>query len=97
MISHKDIMGKYECIIIDEMTYEILKDSYHEHIFGLEDLQTKKEHIVNMLYNFDATDKRILAEDTLVPVGTLFETEEIDRSYTSYCIVHKAGESLESS
>lgn len=42
MISHKDIMGKYECVIIDEITYEILKDSYHEHIFGLEDLQTKK-------------------------------------------------------
>ena len=96
MISHKDIMEKYECVIIDEITFEILKDLYHERKFGLEDLQTKKEHIVNMLYNFDVTDKHILAEATMVPVGTLFESDGFDSSDISYCIVYKAGESLES-
>ncbi|WP_233436708.1 hypothetical protein [Macrococcoides canis] len=96
MISHKDIMEKYECVIIDEITFEILKDSYHERKFGLEDLQTKKEHIVNMLCNFDISDEIILAEATMVPVGTLYESDEFDRSGISYCIVYKAGESLES-
>lgn len=96
MISHKDIMEKYECVIIDEITFEILKDLYHERKFVLEDLQTKKEHIVNMLYNFDISDEQVLAEATMVPVGTLFESDGFDSSDISYCIVYKAGESLES-
>ncbi|MDJ1089852.1 hypothetical protein [Macrococcoides caseolyticum] len=96
MISHKDIMEKYECVIIDEITFEILKDLYHERKFGLEDLQTKKEHIVNMLCNFDISDEQVLAEATMVPVGTLFESDGFDSSDISYCIVYKAGESLES-
>lgn len=95
MISHKDIMEKYECAIIDEITFEILKDLYHERKFVLEDLQTKKEHIVNMLCNFDISDEQVLAEATMVPVGTLFELDGFDSSGISYCMVYKAGESLE--
>lgn len=96
MISHKDIMEKYECVIIDEITFEILKDLYHERKFGIEDLQTKKEHIVNMLCNFDISDEQVLAEATMVPVGILFESDGFDSSDIFYCIVYKAGESLES-
>lgn len=96
MISHKDIMEKYECVIIDKITFEILKDLYHERKFGIEDLQTKKEHIVNMLCNFDISDEQVLAEATMVHVGTLFESDGFDSSDISYCIVYKAGESLES-
>ncbi|WP_254250834.1 hypothetical protein [Macrococcoides canis] len=48
-----------------------------------------------MLCNFEISDERILAEATMVPVGTLFESDGFDSSDISYCIVYKAGESLE--
>ncbi len=95
--NYEDIMKKYECTFIDKTIFTIIKSSYAEKIFEFTDFDRKEHHTVHLLSNFNISDKDVLAEITILPILHIHSIKEIDKYEDIYCIINKAGESIESS
>lgn len=93
-----DNMKELQCIIIDEITYDILKDEYQECKFGLTDVgvEDAKTKVYHMLYKNNLITEDNRRDISLLPIEEILNEGVENEPDKVYSIIFEIGDLSES-
>jgi len=84
-------MKDINCIIIDEITYNIIKDDYQERIFGLKEVGVSNPttKIYHMLYKNNIITNDNIKDISILPIREIHDLYGVEEPDKVYSIIYK--------